>query len=276
MNQPSITIITPVYNGEKFIESCIANVAAQGCVQTEHLIIDGMSTDKTVAITAALAHKHDRLRWISERDAGQSAAMNTGIAHARGSILGFLNVDDYYLPGTLQRIVEIFKDLQEPSFCYAKLRVVGDGKQDCGVHTPAEMTLRNLLLGLPYPINPVAYFYHKSLHELTGPYDVADHYAMDLDFLYRASMHAKLRFFDETWGVFRFIEGTKTKDDLHSGQMWERQALLKERYLQYLSRPQRGWLHARRLQQRLVRGLLRRLPSSSKVAGGSRPASSVH
>jgi len=81
-----ISIITPVYNGERFIDSCIRVVIDQACLDFEHIIIDGGSTDRTVEIIKQYAEKYSHIRWISEK-ISQSDAMNKGIA--RGEILYF-------------------------------------------------------------------------------------------------------------------------------------------------------------------------------------------
>ena len=84
-----ISVITPSYNGERFIENCIKNVIEQKCPEVEHVIVDGGSTDGTVDIIRHHAENYSHIRWISEPDQGQSDAMNKGIAMARGDILGF-------------------------------------------------------------------------------------------------------------------------------------------------------------------------------------------
>jgi hypothetical protein len=66
-------------------------------------------------------------------------------------------------------------------------------------------------------VNPSEYFYHKSLHDVIGPYDIKEHYAMDLDFLLRAVRVANVIYVNETWGNFRFVKGTKTFEDQQSG-----------------------------------------------------------
>ena len=98
-----LSVITPVFNGIRFIESCILNVIEQGCCEVEHLIIDGGSSDGTVEIVSRYAERYRHIRWVSEQDEGQSHAMNKGIAMARGTIIGFLNVDDYYEPRVAPR-----------------------------------------------------------------------------------------------------------------------------------------------------------------------------
>ena len=124
-----VSIITPVYNGKRFIEFCIQNVIGQNCPDVEHIIVDGGSTDGTVDIIKKYAAKNRHIRWVSEKDKGQSDAMNKGVAMAKGEILGFLNVDDYYEPNVLCRIAEIFKTLPEPSLLVGNCNVWdNDGK----------------------------------------------------------------------------------------------------------------------------------------------------
>jgi len=211
-----ISIITPVWNGSKFIESCIDNVIGQHCHDIEHVIIDGLSDDNTVDIIKRYAEKYCHIRLLSEKDRGQADAMNKGIALAKGEIIGFLNVDDYYEPGVLSRISDIFKALPEPSIAVANCNVWGNEGNLLYTVKPARLKLEQLLVGPRiniYPVNPSEYFYHKSLHDKIGCFNVEDHYAMDLDFLLRAIQAAHVRYFDEIWGNFRLIQGTKTFSD---------------------------------------------------------------
>ncbi|MCL1463491.1 glycosyltransferase [Argonema galeatum] len=70
-----ISIITPVYNGDRFIESCIKVVIDQACPDVEHIIVDGGSTDRTLEIIQQYAEKYPHIRWISEKDSGQLSSI---------------------------------------------------------------------------------------------------------------------------------------------------------------------------------------------------------
>ncbi len=237
-----ISIITPVYNGQRFIESCIRVVIDQKCVSAEHVIVDGGSTDGTVDMIRRYASDHPHIRWVSEKDRGQSDAMNKGIAIARGEIIGFLNVDDFYEPGVLNRVVELFAELPDPSLVVGNCNVWNSRGDLWWVNRPQKLKLTQLLLGPsinPFPVNPSAYFYHASLHKRVGHYDVDDHYAMDLDFLLRAVQVATTKYFDEPWGNFSLIEGTKTLTDINSGTMLRRQEWLLNKYRRVLPFHQR-------------------------------------
>ena len=87
-----LSIITPVYKGVKFIDSCIQNVIDQNCSEIEHMIIDGDSTDTTIEIIKQYAKQYPHIRFLLEPVKGQSDAMNKGIKMAKGNIIGILNI----------------------------------------------------------------------------------------------------------------------------------------------------------------------------------------
>jgi len=94
MNYPKISIITPTYNSAKHLNACLLSVAQQSYVHKEHLIIDNLSTDETVAIVKTYALQYPHIRIISEQDIGIYDAMNKGIDKSTGDWLYFLGSDD--------------------------------------------------------------------------------------------------------------------------------------------------------------------------------------
>ncbi|WP_146007550.1 glycosyltransferase family 2 protein, partial [Fischerella muscicola] len=140
-----ISVITPVYNGEKFIESCIKVVIEQNCPNVEHIIIDGGSKDGTVEIIKQYAKHYPHIRWISEKDQGQSDAMNKGIAMAKGEIISFLNVDDFYEPNVLNRVLKLFEKLPEPSLVVGNCNIWGDSQELKLINKPKKLKIEYLL-----------------------------------------------------------------------------------------------------------------------------------
>jgi len=217
----TVSIITPVFNGVRFMEGCILNVIGQNCPDAEHIIIDGGSTDGTVEVIKRYAREYPHIRWVSERDRGQSDAMNKGITMAAGEILGFLNVDDYYEPGTLREVLTLFGTLPKPALLVGNCSVWDDGDNLLGISTPSKISFLNLLCARfmnAFPMNPSSYFYHKALHDIIGPYDVEEHFGMDVHFIFRAVQAAHVCYVDRPWGNLRYFPGTKTYGDVESGQ----------------------------------------------------------
>jgi glycosyltransferase involved in cell wall biosynthesis len=232
-----ISVITPVYNGEKFIESCLQAVINQNCHEVEHIIVDGGSSDRTIEIVKQYAQQYAHIRWLSESDQGQSDAMNKGIKMAQGEILGFLNVDDFYEPNVLNRVITLFQTLPTPSFLVGNCNVWDDEGRLKKLNQPKKLKLAELLLGAeinPHPINPSAYFYHAALHQDIGFYNVDEHFAMDVDFIFRAVQVAHTKYVDQTWGNYREIAGTKTVIDWTSGEGARRSKVLLAHYRKQL------------------------------------------
>ena len=94
-SSPPVTVITPAFNRADYLDEVIRSVLDQGYPDLELIVVDGGSTDGTVDI---LKRYGDRLRWVSERDEGQTDAINKGISMATGVIIAYLNSDDLYLP----------------------------------------------------------------------------------------------------------------------------------------------------------------------------------
>jgi glycosyltransferase involved in cell wall biosynthesis len=111
MTLPRISIVTPSFNQAAFLEQAIVSVLSQREVEVEYVIMDGGSTDGSVAIierhSARLAH------WTSGPDGGHYAAVNAGFARTSGEIMAWLNADDQYLPWTFSVVAEVFAQFPE-------------------------------------------------------------------------------------------------------------------------------------------------------------------
>jgi len=106
VNLPSISIVTPSFNQAAFLESAIRSVLDQEYPHLEYVVMDGRSSDGSVAILERYGPRFTS--WTSEPDGGQYDAVTRGFGRTRGEIMGWLNSDDAYLPGALAVVGEIF------------------------------------------------------------------------------------------------------------------------------------------------------------------------
>lgn len=200
-----ISILTPSYNSEKYIERAINCVLDQDYPDFEHIVVDGNSTDNTVEIL----QKYPHLRWVSEKDRGQSDAMNKAFNMSTGEIIVYLNADDEFSPGVFKTVAGFFQG--NPS----KDLVVGDLMVDFGykkdiVSSPIEYHKILLHFKYPFPYNPVAYFYRRKVQEELGPFSLDNHYAMDYEFLLRAFANYEIGKVDKVFGIFNNFRDNKT------------------------------------------------------------------
>jgi glycosyltransferase involved in cell wall biosynthesis len=101
-----LSFVIPTRNQAQFIAQCIDGCLAQQIADSEIVVVDGASTDDTVEV---LKRYGDRIRWVSEKDAGQSDAINKGVRMAQGELVAWINSDDYYAgPHVIQRLVDAF------------------------------------------------------------------------------------------------------------------------------------------------------------------------
>lgn len=125
---PKITVVTPSYNQGEFIEATIRSVLLQGYPNLEFMVVDGGSRDRTVEVIRRyepwLAH------WVSERDRGQTHAINKGLARATGEIFTYLNSDDMLAPGALREVAEAFRRRPDADVVYGGCMYVDEAGND--------------------------------------------------------------------------------------------------------------------------------------------------
>ncbi|MSM40068.1 MAG: glycosyltransferase [Geobacter sp.] len=119
--EPKITIITPTLNSGNAIEACIRSVAGQKYKNIEHLIVDGLSTDKTLDIVQNYAKQYPHIRFVSEKDIGIYDAMNKGIDLANGEWIYFLGSDDLFHSETVLEEIFGVEGISQYDFVYGNV-----------------------------------------------------------------------------------------------------------------------------------------------------------
>lgn len=200
MNEPLVTIVTPSFNQGHFIEATIESVLAQDYPRIEYIIMDGGSTDSTGAVAAR--HK-GRLTYISEKDRGQTHAINKGFQRARGEIVAWLNSDDTLLPGAVSTAVKALHENPGAAAIYGDgYQIDYDGKIKQKFPATEPFNLWKLAFVIDYVLQQ-SVFFRRECVEQAGWLDETLHFGMDWDILVRLGKRWGLAYVPETLGCLR-------------------------------------------------------------------------
>lgn len=191
--KPLITIITVVYNGEKYLEETIQSVINQTYDNVEYIIIDGGSTDGTVDIIKKYEDKIDY--WVSEKDNGISDAFNKGITASTGIRLLFLNAGDhFYTNEILADLRPVFIEYFDTDLIYGKIMLVDNERNEIKAYGKApEYKILRRHMALPHQ----AIFHNTLLFEKYGLYDTSIKTCMDYELIMRNFSVLKFHFIDK-------------------------------------------------------------------------------
>jgi len=192
---PKITVITPSYNQGKFLKRTIQSVVSQKYPNLEYLIYDGGSTDNSVKIIERYAKKYPQvIKWRSKKDNGQVDAINRGLKAASGELIGYLNSDDYYLPGTLRKVVKEFAHHPRHFWLTGFYKVQFDNQRpgrnlvSTYVHFWILFYSRPLLLVLNMIPQPSTFWRKKALNKV-GLFNRKYKFAFDYDYWLKLAKH---------------------------------------------------------------------------------------
>jgi glycosyltransferase involved in cell wall biosynthesis len=177
----TVSVVTPSLDQGRFLGQTLQSVAAQDFPILEHQVIDGGSTDETLAVLRAAARPG--LRWVSERDRGQAQAVNKGIARTTGDIIAWINSDDVYYPGALAAAAGFLAAHPEVDVVYGAADHIDAQGAVLSAYPTAEFDLRRLheFCFLCQP----ATFFRRSCITRFGLLDERLHYCMDYEYWLR-------------------------------------------------------------------------------------------
>lgn len=226
-----ISIVTPSFNQAAFLEEALWSVKNQHYPYTEHLIIDGGSTDRTIEILRNYSSQPDwkHLSWVSEHDRGQSDALNKGFRMARGQIVGWLNSDDRYRSGCFRSVLEGFRKYPNMDVVYGDYTWIDERGRITQIRR--EIGFSHFILKYHHTlcIPSTATFFKRRIFEEGQFIDEDLHYSMDYEFFLRLAgtgyrfKHIRRLLADFRWhsqsktvlasdGQLREFEGIVTKN----------------------------------------------------------------
>jgi glycosyltransferase involved in cell wall biosynthesis len=201
-------IVVPSYNQGRYIERSLKSVLDQNYPDLEFWIIDGGSTDGTLDL---LRRYEDRLRWISEKDDGQSDAVNKGWARCTGEVIGWTNSDDTYESGSFEAVMKVFREHPEVDFVCGDCNVIDDEDYVLRTFKGGPFNVRDHIRQGFCDVYNRAVFYRRSLLDRVGFLDTSLYYATDYDLFCRMGQAATPYHIPQALGNLRHQEDAKTR-----------------------------------------------------------------
>lgn len=217
MKKFKISIITPSYNQGKFIEETIKSVINQDYDLLEYIIIDGGSTDNTVDIIKKYEKKITY--WVSEKDNGQTHAINKGFELATGDIIAWINSDDMYCEGTLRTIAEFFEKNEEANVVVGnELFMNSNGKIYVRKHPNISKWLeKHCMMSILQPST----FLRKNVLTHIGYLNEEYQMMMDAEWYTRINRQYPFQVINKDLSIFRWHSESKSSSS-HNSKLYKR------------------------------------------------------
>ncbi len=206
---PLVSIVTPSYNQGGFIRETIESVLGQDYPNIEYWVIDGGSTDETLAVLYTF-ERDPRLHWISEPDRGQSDAINKGLARCHGELFAWLNADDVYLPGAVSVAVAGLQAHPGAAGVYGDCEYIDEAGRVIDLHPTSQFDYTTLVRTARTPIPQPATFLRHNAVAAIGYLDADLSMVMDFDLWLRLGLLAPLVYLPKPLARFREHAASKT------------------------------------------------------------------
>ncbi len=203
------SIVTPSLNQGRYIRQTIESVLAQqGDFKVEYFVVDGGSTDETVAILDEYQNQ-GRLRWWKQSGKGQSQAINEGFARATGDIFAWINSDDYYAPGAFATVARAHHEHPAIDLFCGQCYFENESTHTTDLRIPEEPTLENVTVRGHRLYQPATFFTKRIIAQV-GPLDEHLHYVMDYELWVRILRQAHALRIPSPLATFRIWGESKT------------------------------------------------------------------
>jgi len=203
--QPLVSVVVPSYNQGQFIKETIDSIINQDYKNIECIVMDGGSADDTVDVLKAYGN---RIFWVSEKDAGQADAVNKGIRAARGEIIGWLNSDDTYTEGAIQKAVDYFAKHPEADMVYGEGHYIDKESIITGRYDTEKFN-RDRLAETCFICQPTAFF-RKNFVDKAGGLNASLQLCMDYELWIRFSSLGRIAYIPEYLACSRMYDENKT------------------------------------------------------------------
>lgn len=207
-------VVVPSYNAVDTIREAIDSVLSQGHSDVNVYVVDGNSNDGTVEV---LRSYEDRIRWLSEKDEGQTDAINKGMHRINAEIVTWLNADDRLLPGALTAVDGFFHEHPEVDFVYGDIEFVDRQGRLLSRRCEASFNKFILVYGHNLFADPTC-FWRFEVFERVGLLNPEMEYSMDYEFWIRC-VDAGIQFGQLRLPLAQFRIHTANKSIAHFREM---------------------------------------------------------
>ena len=206
---PKISLVTCSFQQGRYLETTLRSVFEQGYADLEYLVIDGGSTDESVATLRR--YEQQLAYWVSEPDRGQTDALIKGFHRSSGEVMGWLCSDDLLLPGALQAVGEFFARHPQVQAVYGdSLWVDGNGRL---LRAKKEIPFNRFVFLYDHNYIPQpSMFWRRSLYQAVGGLDAGFDLAMDGDLWERFSIRTAIAHLPRYLSCMRFYPEQKTRN----------------------------------------------------------------
>lgn len=240
---PKLTVVTPSFNQAKYLERTILSVLNQNYPNLEYFVIDGGSTDGSVEIIRK--YEPYLAGWVSEKDNGQTDAINKGFRQATGDYVAFQNSDDLFAPYALERVAHAWRTAPETDVFFGDMYIINQDDvileemrvpgfcAECQIYEGMQVFNQSL-------------FIRRSLLEQAGLLDETLRFVIDYEIIARLSVRPGVRFrhVADFWGGFREQPDAKSSTIAATVGVQEHQ-LVKAKYQPMLRSPLGAWFWSR-------------------------------
>lgn len=234
----SISIVTPSLNQGAFINDCIQSVKPQFDEHTEHIVVDGGSTDFTLDVLRRYPH----LRWISEPDAGQADALNKGFQMARGEVIGWLNADDTYVANTLEIVRRFFAKHPNVALTYGYVYVIDACGRRIRKRYSPDYSFDRLVRNGDCYVQPT-FFLKRSMIESLGYLNPSQRCTMDYELILAAGRRFRVKKIPHCLGSFRIHAGSMSHSGQADARMRDAARAIQARYRPFVQTRLPDWVH---------------------------------
>ena len=235
--EPTLGVVVPNYNGARFLKQCVDSVLAQDYPHVRCLVMDGGSSDDSKAILQSYG---SAIEFVSERDRGQSDAIQKGFDRLDTALVGWLNSDDVYLPGALSRVARAAAGNSDAVLFHGDVQRIDESGRVIGTSVSADTSYDRHRSGRGKTVQPGS-FYRRWAIQACGGVDASFHLLMDVDLWIKLLRHGSAVRIPAELAQFRVHEAAKSTSD--------------SVYRYYRETMRLGWIHER---DRLVRATVRR------------------